>query len=253
MLAKRQVARMLVLCAFCGGKGAHPNRFGEVCPTCSGAGRVPIDDEFISCAFCSGKGAHPNRFGEACPTCRGKGVISVALLDSAKTKSKVHEPSMSKAAIRVTPNRVFIVHGRDHVIRDKIDLFLTKDCGLETVVMEAGAHTGRTLPEKFEEMASSCSFAVFVLSADDDLLERGTGAPRRRARQNVILEVGFFWGLLGRKGNCAFLVENHPEMELPSDIQGIGWIPITTDLAETKSRLAKELQAAGIGLKGVAS
>ena len=240
---------MLHTCAFCGGKGAHPNRFGETCPTCTGAGRVPIDGDFISCAFCGGKGAHPNRFGEACPTCKGKGVISVASLDPASTKSRVPGPVASKGAIETTPNRVFIVHGRDHVIRDKIDLFLTKDCGLSTVVMEAGANTGRTLPEKFEEMASSCSFAVFVLSADDELVERGTGVQRRRARQNVILEVGFFWGLLGRKGNCAFLIENHPEMELPNDIQGIAWIPITADLAQTKSQLAKELQAAGISLK----
>jgi hypothetical protein len=35
-------------------------------------------------------------------------------------------------------------------------------------------------------------------------------------------------------------------MELPSDIQGIGWIPITPDLAETKLLLRRELVASGL-------
>ena len=41
--------------------------------------------------------------------------------------------------------------------------------------------------------------------------------PIKRTRQNVILEVGYFWWALGRRGNVAFLVDDL-EMELPSDI-----------------------------------
>jgi predicted nucleotide-binding protein len=140
--------------------------------------------------------------------------------------------------------RVFIVHGRNHAIRNDIERYLTKDLKLETVVMEDGAHRGRTLPEKFEEIAKACSFAVFILSGDDELICKRTRQELKRARQNVILEVGYFWGALGRRGQWVLLVEDG--VELPSDLQGLGWIGITPDLARTKLELRKELSAAGI-------
>lgn len=139
---------------------------------------------------------------------------------------------------------VFIVHGHDHTVRDRIDLFLTKDLGLQTSVLEAGAMRGLTLPEKFESIARDAGFAVFILTGDDLLSINGKNV--RRARQNVILEIGYFWALLGRRDRVAFLIEDHPEMELRSDVQGIGWIPITSDLADTKRKLAAELAAAGV-------
>jgi predicted nucleotide-binding protein len=139
---------------------------------------------------------------------------------------------------------VFIVHGRDHSVRDEIDLFLTKELHLSTVVMEAGPYSGRTLPEKFEEMAHEAAFAILILSADDRLVDQTNNRELTRARQNVILELGFFWGLLGRIGAVALLVASDPLMELPSDAQGLGWIPITTDLGETKRLLLRELRAA---------
>ena len=111
---------------------------------------------------------------------------------------------------------------------------------------------GRTLPEKFEEIAGRCDFAVLILSADDNLIDKDTNKIIKRARQNVILEVGYFWGALRRRGNVAFLI--HPEIEIPSDLQGIGWIRITDDLGETKLQLRKELENAGllkaIGVRG---
>ena len=35
--------------------------------------------------------------------------------------------------------------------------------------MKTGAHIRRTLPEKFEEMATECDFAIFLLTEDDKL------------------------------------------------------------------------------------
>jgi predicted nucleotide-binding protein len=68
----------------------------------------------------------------------------------------------------------------------------------------------------------------------------------KRARQNVVLEIGYFWGSIGRRESVAFLVEDDPIMELPNDIQGLGWIPITNDLGETKLKLRHELEHAGV-------
>jgi predicted nucleotide-binding protein len=90
------------------------------------------------------------------------------------------------------------------------------------------------------------SFAIFVLTADDILIDTRTNETIRRARQNVILEIGYFWALLGRKTGVAFLVDGHADMDLPSDLNGVEHIPITADLGQTKLQLKNELQKAGI-------
>ena len=127
--------------------------------------------------------------------------------------------------------KVFIVHGSNNNIKNEIDIFL-RNLGLQTIVMDAVAHQGRTASEKFEELASESSFAVFILAANDELL------------QNVMLQAGYFWGALGRRGNVALLID--PEVEIPPAIEGIGHIPITEDLGNTKLELGRELEAAGL-------
>jgi predicted nucleotide-binding protein len=143
-------------------------------------------------------------------------------------------------------HKVLIVHGQNLTVLAHIDRYLYKELGLETVVMKEGAHKGRTLAEKFEQIAAECSFGVFIFTADDHLVNKVSGEELKRARQNVVLEAGFMWGAIGRHGKAAFLVQHDPLMELPSDIDGIGWIPITSDLGETKLRLRDELVAAGL-------
>jgi predicted nucleotide-binding protein len=67
---------------------------------------------------------------------------------------------------------------------------------------------------------------------------------RPRARQNVILELGYFIGRLGRSHVCALKAG---DLELPSDILGVAWTPLDPAGA-WKQRLAKELDAAGYHL-----
>lgn len=65
---------------------------------------------------------------------------------------------------------------------------------------------------------------------------------KQRARQNVILELGYFFGKLGRPRVCAVYVEG---VELPSDIHGVLYVPF--DAAEGwRLKLAQEIKAAGI-------
>ena len=156
-------------------------------------------------------------------------------------------------AAEVGGNKVFIVHGRNHAVRNSIRLFIQDEMKLETVVMEAGAHKGRTLAEKLEEMAEGCGFAVIIASLDDylfvvdklswDSVKLPESSRRvRRVRQNVLIEIGFFWARLGRN-RTAILAEEGIEGEEASDIKGIGYIPITEDLARTKLEVRKELDA----------
>lgn len=67
---------------------------------------------------------------------------------------------------------------------------------------------------------------------------------KKRARQNVILELGFFLGKLGRKRVCALYEEG---VEIPSDYDGVIFVPLDKNGAWHLS-LAKELKAAGLSI-----
>jgi len=84
-----------------------------------------------------------------------------------------------------------------------------------------------------------------LLTGDDEGRKRETdGELRPRARQNVILELGFFVGALGR-GRVALLYEEG--VELPSDISGVLYLPLD-DAGAWKRTLAREMQAAEVGI-----
>ena len=94
---------------------------------------------------------------------------------------------------------------------------------LSPIILHEQPNQGRTIIEKFEEY-SDVGFAVVLLTPDD------VGGPadesstqRPRARQNVILELGFFLGKLGRERTCALLVD---DVEIPSDYDGVLYIPM---------------------------
>lgn len=84
------------------------------------------------------------------------------------------------------------------------------------------------------------SFAVILLSPDDEGCKKG-GTPEPRARQNVLLELGYFMAHLGRENVCALM---RRKVEIPSDFAGVVWESMD-DSGGWKSALARELEAAG--------
>ena len=80
------------------------------------------------------------------------------------------------------------------------------------------ADAAQTLPEKFERMAGGVRGALAILTPDDLVVTLRTGSDSPRARQNVIVEVGWFWGKFGR-GKCLLLVRG--DVEIPSDLSGV--------------------------------
>jgi len=86
---------------------------------------------------------------------------------------------------------------------------------LSMIVETAGASA---LPEKFEELAARVSGAVALLTPDDMATTIRTGSSSARARQNVIVEIGWFWGRLGRD-RCLLLMRD--AVEIPSDLAGV--------------------------------
>lgn len=139
--------------------------------------------------------------------------------------------------------RVFLVHGHSEEAKQAVARVLER-LDLEPIILHEKPDMNRTIIEKFEAHAD-VGFAVVLMTPDD------SGGPRAakpdtyqpRARQNVVFEMGFFLGRLGRGRVCVLY---DPAVEMPSDYSGVlykrlndpGW----------KWELAKEIDAAGIAV-----
>lgn len=138
-----------------------------------------------------------------------------------------------------SPNRrVFIVHGHDDNMKLAVSQFVMA-IGLEPIILADQPNAGRTVIEKFEKNAD-VGYAIVLLSPDD-LSPAGS---QGRARQNVVLEWGYFIGKLGRAHVCAL---KRGDVELPSDIIGMVWENFD-DHGGWKRRLVKELIEAGVAV-----
>jgi hypothetical protein len=153
----------------------------------------------------------------------------IAKLPSRHTWDRVAGPAkIAIEAIRkeiASLPRLMIVHGRsnDRVVVERI---LRVEGISGPIVLREQFTPGDTIPEEFEREARQADGAV-VLFTPDDLAASSlsaTGEPvssselRARARQNAILEYGFFWGKLGRRHALLIL---KGELELPTDLAGI--------------------------------
>ena len=137
--------------------------------------------------------------------------------------------------------KVFLTHGHDHAARDKIAVFL-HELNLKPIIMQNEPNQGQTLIEKFER-ESDTVYAIVIISPDD--LGRAKAAPadvvRPRARQNVVFELGFFFGRLGRRRVAVLYTD--PNLERPTNIDGIAWILVDPHDG-WKHKLDQELRAA---------
>ena len=132
--------------------------------------------------------------------------------------------------LKVT-NSVFLVHGHDHAFHDEVEQHL-QTLGIRPVVLSKVSGGARSLLDKFETLATQASFAIVLVSPDDLGASRlqyenqdrgGEHTLKYRARENVILELGFFYGRLG--WDHVFVVRKSaehpwPDFEIPSDLAG---------------------------------
>ena len=135
---------------------------------------------------------------------------------------------------------VFVVHGHDNATRNAVSRFIQQITGREPVILHEQPNSGRTVIEKFEQHARSTGFAVILLTGDDEGKTLGTETLALRARQNVVLELGFFVSALGRQRVAAL---HEAGVELPSDISGMLYTSLESDW---KMELAREMRAAGV-------
>ena len=149
----------------------------------------------------------------------------------------------SSEQVATTGSEVFIVHGHDHGAKDTIAREV-ENLGLTAVILHEQPNRGRTIIEKLEELAKSASFAIVLLTPDDlgALKDRIDDTPNPRARQNVVFELGYFIGKLGRKRVCPIY---KGEIESPSDIDGIVYVHMDEGGA-WRQDLTQEMESAGL-------
>lgn len=141
-------------------------------------------------------------------------------------------------------NRVFLVHGHNELAIHETARFLEK-IDLDVIILREQPNSGRTIIEKFVDF-SDVGFSIVLLTGDDrgGTQETPYDKQKKRPRQNVILELGFFLGKLGRKRVCALYEEG---VEIPSDYDGVIFVPFDKNGA-WHLPLARELKAAGISI-----
>lgn len=138
--------------------------------------------------------------------------------------------------------KVFVVHGHNDALKNAVARVLEK-LELQPVILHEQPNKGRTIIEKFLDYAD-VAFAVVLLTPDDlgGLASGDVSKFKPRARQNVILELGFFLGKLSRKRVAAIYTSG---VELPSDYSGVLFIP-HDEAGVWQYQLAKEFKAAGV-------
>jgi hypothetical protein len=138
-----------------------------------------------------------------------------------------------------TSNQVFIVHGHDGEAKESVARFIEK-IGLNPIILHEQPNMGRTIIEKVESF-NEVGFAVVLLTPDDEGKAKGVDQLEPRARQNVLFELGYFIGCLGRDRVCALLRD---DVSIPSDFDGVVWVKMDSGKG-WKQAVGKELEAAG--------
>jgi predicted nucleotide-binding protein len=157
------------------------------------------------------------------------------------TVISLRDAAISAETAAAEPSRkIFIVHGHDHEMKSDVAR-VVQQLGFEPIILHEQANKGRTIIEKFEDHSETAGFAIVLLSADDEGRAKGNETLAPRARQNVVLELGYFVGKAGRKRVCALM---RGGVEIPSDIVGVVFEQYDAAGA-WKMALARELKAAG--------
>lgn len=159
----------------------------------------------------------------------------IVLLESAMRE----EPTrMNLRSTHPTTPLAFIVHGHDDELRLDLKNYIQNTLRWqEPVVLAERPSGGRTIIEKFEKHADAADYAFVLLSGDDV-----TGEDESRARQNVVFELGYFVGTLGRKSGRVLLLRKG-NVRLPGDLDGVIYIDVSNGIAAAGEQIRAELGA----------
>lgn len=171
---------------------------------------------------------------------------------AASIAADIRAPTPDSAGVT---NSVFLVHGHDIKFRDEVDQHL-RSLGIQAIILSKETGGSRSLLDRFEALATKANFAVVLMSPDDLGASRlqyeykggGEHTLKYRARENVILELGFFYGRLG--WDHVFIVKKSaenpwPDFERPSDLAGAVIFETSSEVG-WRDELAEKLREAKI-------
>ncbi|HEY0988580.1 MAG TPA: TIR domain-containing protein [Kofleriaceae bacterium] len=140
-----------------------------------------------------------------------------------------------------SPN-IFLVHGKNHGALLAVKNYLQNTLGFsEPTVLAHKPNDGRTIIEKFEYFANDADVVIVLLTPDDLGRTADTASPEQsRARQNVILELGYFWGTVGRQYGKIVLLNDNVQ-DIPTDISGMILIDISHGIDAASEEIRREL------------
>lgn len=149
--------------------------------------------------------------------------------------------AFSSPSLSPSGKNVFIIHGHDEPNTLRLTLLLQNNFHVNPIVMCATPGMSRTLIKKYEDNASICTFAFALVTPDDEILSR-TGN-YHQARPNVIFELGWFVGRLGKHRVVILLKEG---TQIHSDFDGVSRIQFRENVEDKFLDIQKELNACGL-------
>jgi len=139
---------------------------------------------------------------------------------------------------QVRSNKIIVVHGQDNEMKTDVTQTLQK-LDLEPIIIHEKPSSEQNIIEKISDYAH-VSFAVVLVSPDDQASPKETpDETKYRAKQNVIFELGYFLGRLGKQ-NVIAIYRKKKDFEIPNNYTGVLWIEYKTGWY---FELIKELKA----------
>lgn len=122
---------------------------------------------------------------------------------------------------KITPSKVFIVHGHDDALINEVKAFLSAQT-IEPIVLREQYDASLTIIEKLERYTKdpSIGFGIVLYTPDDEGKAIGENEYKLRARQNVVFEHGLLIGLYTRE-KVICLVKKEGHIEMPGDVNGV--------------------------------
>lgn len=168
-----------------------------------------------------------------------KGFFNVVLTEKGIEKC-VQLSGKEKIVKKLDMTQVFIVHGHDGEAKTEAARFVEK-LGFEAIILHEQTSLSKTIIEKIEHYSDVGFGIVLYTSCDLGATKSEEANLKPRARQNVVFEHGYLMGKIGRSNVCA-LVKG--DVETPSDISGVVYIPMD-DYGAWRGKIADEMKAAG--------
>jgi len=197
------------------------------------------------------------------------GSITIELMNrlekiESEIKSKVGDIKTSpdnETSRTYDKKKIFIVHGKDEIAKRELEEILRDRLKLEPIILMNRPNEGKTLVEKFENHILQVGYAFVIITPDDVGCLKSDYLPKKedwkevekllenRARQNVILELGYFVGNLGRNRICC--IQKGNDELLPSDLHGLVTIRYMESIKDKYLEIEDELKKAGYFESGI--